>query len=77
MNLTKTAFMIGAEHGLVVEIYERGDRIASAELMLPAHDDAMYRCIDQLKRQCEAQGMRINGRQKQALFHEIEMGVVT
>ena len=76
LRLTKTAFEIGSAQGVSLELYADGTRVASAELMLPAYDDAVHTAIDRLASQASRHNVRINGARRIALFHEIEMGAV-
>jgi len=76
LRLTKTAFEIGTMQGVALELYDGSVRIGSAELMLPAYDDAVHAAIDNLASQASRSNVRINGARRTALFHEIEMGAV-
>lgn len=76
LRLTKTAFQIGSQHGIALELHSDGVRIGSAELMLPADDSALDHVIDRLISQASRHGVRISGAKRLALFHEIEMGAV-
>lgn len=76
MNVIKRSFQIGNHDGLLVELHEDRQRIAVAELMLPADDDDIRDCIATLRAQAQRHGIRINGMKSEALFQSIEMGAV-
>jgi hypothetical protein len=76
MNITKRAFQIGHHDGMLVELHEAGERIATAELMLPADDGDIRDCIASLRVQAQRHGIRIHGTKEIALFQSIEMGAV-
>ncbi|NBW44251.1 MAG: hypothetical protein EBR45_01585 [Betaproteobacteria bacterium] len=77
MHLDRTAFVIGNSPGLALALSVDGARVGSAELMLPADDDAVNAAIDTLVSQASRRGVQIRGNKRQALFHQIEMGAVT
>jgi hypothetical protein len=76
MNIIKRSFSIGATDGMTVELHEDGQRIATAELILPADDADIDQCIYSLSAQASRHGIRIGGHKKLALFQSIEMGAV-
>lgn len=49
--------------------------IGTATLGLPAHDEDVNDALDTLQRQASFHDIRINGRQRLALFQSIEAGV--
>jgi hypothetical protein len=76
LHLDRTAFVIGNSHGLALALSVDGVRVASAELMLPADDDAVNAAIDTMVSQASRHGVQIRGNKRTALFHQIEMGAV-
>lgn len=76
LYLARSSFEIGRKPGLLLVLHSDGERIGSAELMLPAEDHAVHNALDTLIAQASRHGVRIGGAKRLALFHEIEMGAV-